>query len=169
MVTPLQLLNAYAALANGGRLYQPQVVRQVIGPDGEVVRPFAPKLIRKLKADASVLKVMRVAARQVVTSRHTGNLADLPIVVAGKTGTAEFGLRDAQGFLPFHTWFAGFVPKSGDPAKPDAQLAVIAFAYDSSRSVGNVATEIVKYFLQLHYDLDVDLRDLKNILPNGGN
>jgi penicillin-binding protein 2 len=169
MVTPLQLLNAYAALANGGRLYQPQVVRQIVGPNGEVVRPFTPKLIRKLKANASTLKVMRVAARQVVTIRHTGNLVELPIVVAGKTGTAEFGIRDASGHLPFHTWFAAFVPKGGDPAKPDAQLAVIAFAYDSSRSVGNVATEIVKYFFQLHYDLDVDLRDLKNILPNGGN
>jgi len=89
--------------------------------------------------------------------------------VAGKTGTAEFGTRDGQGNLPFHTWFVAFVPKNGDAAKPDAQLAVIAFAYDSSRSVGNVATEIVKYFLQLHYDLKVDLRDLKNILPNGGN
>ena len=169
MVTPLQLLNAYAALANGGKLYQPQVVRQIVGPDGAIVRPFAPKLIRKLKADASVLRVMRVAARQVITSRHTGNLVDLPLVVAGKTGTAEFGTRDGQGNLPFHTWFVAFVPKNGDAAKPDAQLAVIAFAYDSSRSVGNVATEIVKYFLQLHYDLKVDLRDLKNILPNGGN
>jgi penicillin-binding protein 2 len=169
MVTPLQLLNAYAALANGGKLYQPQVVRQIVGANGEVLRPFAPKLIRKLKADASVLRVMRVAARQVVTSRHTGNLVDLPLVIAGKTGTAEFGTRDSQGNLPFHTWFVAFVPKSGDAAKPDAQLAVIAFAYDSSRSVGNVATEIVKYFLQLHYDLKVDLRDLRNILPNGGN
>lgn len=169
MVTPLQLLNAYAALANGGKLYQPQVVRQIVGANGEVVRPFTPKLIRKLKANTSVLRVMRVAARQVVTSRHTGNLVDLPLVIAGKTGTAEFGTRDSQGNLPFHTWFVAFVPKNGDPAKPDAQLAVIAFAYDSSRSVGNVATEIVKYFLQLHYDLKVDLRDLKNILANGGN
>ncbi len=39
MVTPLQLINAYAALANGGTLYQPQVVRESSTPDGTVVRP----------------------------------------------------------------------------------------------------------------------------------
>ena len=46
VVTPIQLINAYAALANGGKLYQPQVVREIIGPDGSVVRPFTPKLIQ---------------------------------------------------------------------------------------------------------------------------
>ncbi len=95
--TPLQILNAYAAVANGGKLYQPQVVREVVDADGNVVRPFAPKLIRKLKTTAANLQIMRLAARQVVTSRHTYNLADLPIVVAGKTGTAEFGVRDSKG------------------------------------------------------------------------
>ena len=43
VVTPIQLINAYAALANGGKLYQPQVVREVVGPDGTVVRPFKPR------------------------------------------------------------------------------------------------------------------------------
>ena len=37
-----------------------------------------------------------------MTARHTYNLVDLPIVVAGKSGTAEFGVRDRQGRLPFH-------------------------------------------------------------------
>ena len=48
-----------------------------------------------------------------MTMRHTYNLVDLPIVVAGKSGTAEFGIRDSQGRLPFHSWFAAFVPKFG--------------------------------------------------------
>ena len=41
VVTPIQLINAYAALANGGKLYQPQIVREVVGADGAVVRPFS--------------------------------------------------------------------------------------------------------------------------------
>ncbi|MDQ3870954.1 MAG: penicillin-binding protein 2 [Chloroflexota bacterium] len=157
-VTPIQLLNAYCALANGGRLLQPQVVRRVVGPDGKVQRDFRPRLMRRLNIDPSVLETMRVAARRVVTIRHTYNLADLPLVVAGKSGTAEFGKRDSQGRLPFHSWFIGFVPKHGDAARPDSELAAIAFAYNS-RTKGNMATEIVKYFLQLHYGIQKDYRN----------
>jgi penicillin-binding protein 2 len=176
VVTPIQLINAYAALANGGRLYQPQLVREVVGPDGTVVRPFEPKLIRELDLKKSVLKDMREAARSVVTMRHTYNLVDLPIVVAGKSGTAEFGTRDRLGRLPFHSWFIGFTPKdptksSSDPSglkalgKADSELVVLAFAYDS-RTKGNAATEIVKYYMQLHYGIKKDYRNF-NLLERG--
>jgi penicillin-binding protein 2 len=176
VVTPIQLVNAYAAMANGGKLYRPQIVRQIIGPDGSVVRPFKPQLIRKLAVPRSVLKTMREAARNVVLVRHTYNLVDLPIVVAGKSGTAEFGLRDSKGRLPFHSWFVGIVPKNpaktaSDPTglkamgREDAQLVVLAFAYDS-RTKGNVATEIVKYYLQLHFNIKHDYRNF-NLLKRG--
>ncbi len=155
--TPLQILNAYATVANGGKLYQPQVVREIVDADGTVVRPFKPKLIRKIKATTENIKIMRLGAREVVTSGHTFNLRDLPIVVAGKTGTAEFGVRDSKGRLPFHNWFVAFVPKHRNVARPDSELAVIGFAYDSN-TVGNTATEMVKYYLQLHFNLHVDLR-----------
>ncbi len=159
--TPLQVLNSYAALANGGSLLKPQIVRRVLAPDGTVVEEFQPELIHRVDADPSTLRTMRLAAREVVTSRHTANLVDLPIVVAGKTGTAEFGLRDSQGRLPYHTWFTAFIPKFsethvGDPAATDSELAIVAFAYGSNTK-GNAAVEIVKYFLQQHYDLNVDL------------
>jgi len=176
VVTPIQLINAYAALANGGKLYQPQVVREVIAPDGSVARPFAPKLLRRLSVPRSVLKTMREAARNVVLVRHTYNLVDLPIVVAGKSGTAEFGVRDSKGRLPFHSWFVGIVPKNpaktaADPTgmraldREDAQLVVLAFAYDS-RTKGNAATEIVKYYLQLHFHIKHDYRNF-NLLHRG--
>ena len=176
VVTPIQLINAYAALANGGKLYQPQIVREIIGPDGSVVRPFAPILIRKLAVPRNVLKTMREAARNVVLVRHTYNLVDLPIVVAGKSGTAEFGLRDSKGRLPFHSWFVAFVPanpakSASDPTgmkaidREDSNLVVLAFAYDS-RTKGNVATEIVKYYLQLHFGIKHDYRNF-NLLQRG--
>jgi penicillin-binding protein 2 len=168
VVTPIQLINAYAALANGGTLYQPQIVRDIVGPDGAVVRPFKPKVIRKLKASPSVLKVMRNAARSTVTLRHTYNLVDLPIKVAGKSGTAEFGTRDSKGRLPYHSWFVGFVPKDarhGSFNATNAQIVVLALAYDS-RTKGNVATEIVKYFFQLHFGINKDYR-LPDLLRRG--
>jgi penicillin-binding protein 2 len=168
VVTPIQLINAYAALANGGTVYQPQIVRDIVGPDGTVVRPFEKKVIRKMKVPASVLKIMRNAARRTVTLRHTYNLVDLPVKIAGKSGTAEFGTRDAKGRLPFHSWFVGFVPKDvhkGSFNGTDSELIVLAFAYDS-RTKGNVATEIVKYYMQLHFGIKKDYR-LPNLLKRG--
>ncbi len=167
-VTPLQLINAYAALANGGTLYQPQIVKEVVGPDGTVTRPFEPKVLHKLKVKKSVLRTMRNAARNTVLLRHTYNLVDLPIKIAGKSGTAEFGTPDAKGRLPYSSWFVGFTP--GDPVHgsfndTDSKLVVLAFAYDS-RTVGNTATEIVKYFFQLHYDIKKDYR-LPELLKRG--
>jgi len=155
--TPLQILNAYSALANGGTLYQPQVVRQITGPDGSIVRPFKPIVLRKMPVSASIFRTMRIAARQVVTSRHTYNLTDEPFVIAGKTGTAEFGVRDAHGRLPYHNWFVGFLPLHGNVALPDSQLAVVGFNEDAN-TVGNSATEMVKYFLQMHLGTKHDLR-----------
>lgn len=170
-VTPLQLLNAYMALANGGTLYKPQIVRRILAPDGTVVQDFQPQVLSTVGIDPDILQTMRLAAREVVTSRHSGNLVDEPIVVAGKTGTAEFGIRDAQGRLPFHSWFVAFVPNftadtPGDPAKTDSQLAIVAFAYDAVVKA-NAATEMVKYFLQQHYNLGVDLT--RPDLMEGGN
>ena len=161
VVTPIQLINAYTALANGGTLYEPQIVREVIGPDGTVIRPYEPKVLQEMDVKPSVLKTMRNAARNTVLLRHTYNLVDLPIKVAGKSGTAEFGKRDKKGRLPYHSWFVGFVPKdpkNGSFDKPDSELVVLAFAFDS-RTKGNVATEIVKYFLQLHYGIKKDYRN----------
>jgi len=168
MSTPLQVLNAYAALANGGTLYKPQLVRKILDAQGEVVERVPPEVMRVLDTDKSVLRTMRVAARRVVTIRHTYNLVDLPIVVAGKSGTAEFGVRDRQGRLPFSNWFVAFVPKDprktgSDPSgtaairREDSDLVVLAYL-DDTRTRGNVATEVVKYFLQLHYGLKTDLR-----------
>lgn len=167
--SPIQVLNAYAALANGGTLYKPQLVRRILDSDGNTVERIQPEVIRELDIDKSVLRTMRVAARRVVTVRHTYNLVDLPIVVAGKSGTAEFGIRDKQGRLPFSNWFAAFVPKvarksASDPdgtravRREDSDLVVLAYAHDT-RTAGNAATEIVKYFLQLHYGLKTDLRN----------
>ena len=164
VVTPIQLINAFAALANGGKVYRPQIVKEVVGPDGSVITPFKPDLIRKMPVSQKTLRSMRLAARTTVTLRHTYNLVDMPVKVAGKSGTAEFGTRDSKGRLPFHSWFVGFVPKDpykADFSKPDSELVFLAFAYDS-RTKGNAGTEIAKAFLQLHFKIKKDYlnRDL---------
>ncbi len=166
-VTPIELLDAYATLANGGTLWQPQVVRQVLSPTGQVVQAFAPKLRARVKIDPSILAYIREAAREAVVIRHTGNVVDMPLYVAGKTGTAQYGNVRIGGHLPFHSWFVGFVSPSGDFARTDSQLAILAFTYDTSNSIGNPSTEIVKYFLQMHYGIKQDYRQPFLIRPTG--
>ncbi len=159
-VSPIQLIDAYAALANGGKLLRPQLVEKVVGPDGTVISTLKPDLIRKLPISAANLRTMRVAARATVTLRHTYNLVDLPVAVAGKSGTAEFNKPDAQGRLPFHSWFVGWVnkdPTSKDFTRTDSQLMFLAFAY-SSQTVGNAATEISKEFLTIHFHIKHNFR-----------
>lgn len=173
-VTPLQLINAYAALANGGKLYRPHVVREVIAPDGKTAQRVKPDVVRRVKAPKHVLRDMREAARSVILYWRSLDIFNLPIVVGGKSGTAEFGIPDAQGRLPYHSWFVGFVPRNpypspGDPdgmnaiARTDSNLAVLAFAHDS-RTVGNAASEIAKYYLQLHFELDRDYRNPERLV-----
>jgi len=133
----------------------------VLAPDGSVVQDFQPKVLAQVGVSPSVLEIMRQAARDVVTSRTTTlNLTDEPIAIAGKTGTAEFGTRDANGHLPYHTWFVGYVPNPPnapfDASATNSQLAILCFAY-ASNTRGNAAVEIVKYFLQEHYHLGIDL------------
>lgn len=156
-VTPLQMLNAYSAVANGGRLMRPMIVRGETDADGNLVREYAPELIRELAASDETLRTMRIGSREVITTGHAYNIRDLdlPGALSGKTGTAEFGELTDEGTLPFHSWFVAYLPS--EAGATDADLAVVAFNY-SAVVPGNVSAEVVKYFLQLYYDLDQDLR-----------
>jgi penicillin-binding protein 2 len=153
--TPLQLLDAYCALANGGNLWQPQIVSSITSGQTGQVTQIQPVLMNKLPATSSTLETMRIGTRMVVTTRHTLGLVDVPLAIAGKTGTAEFGVYDSKGRLPYHEWFVGYTPanpKIDNFTQPDSQLAVVAFIYGAN-TLGNVATEVVKMYMMLHYKL----------------
>lgn len=136
-VTPLQLLNAYAAVANGGTLYRPHLLKEVVDADGEVVHRAEPEVIRRLDIAPEHLATIREGARKVVTSRMA-YMPNATVVVAGKTGTAEFGEsggKDSAGRnkLGFHNWFVSYVPRASD-VSTDAEIAMVIFTFDSSRS-----------------------------------
>jgi penicillin-binding protein 2 len=156
-VTPLQLLNAYSALANGGRLMRPMIVRGEADATGTLLRAYAPEILRTLPVAEQNLQTMRIGARQVITTGHAYNIRDLrlPGALSGKTGTAEFGTPAADGSLPFHSWFVAWVPSA--PGAADADLAIVTFSYAATVR-GNVSLEVVKYFLQQWYELDQDIR-----------
>ena len=73
-VTPLQLLDAYAAVANGGHLMRPMIVRGETDADGKLVHAYAPEVIRELAASATDLHTMRIGAREVITTGHATNI-----------------------------------------------------------------------------------------------
>jgi penicillin-binding protein 2 len=137
-VTPLQLLNAYATVANGGTYYQPHLLKQVVDPHGKVVFTQPPNPLRKVGITQDNLTLLRESARRVVTIGHA-YMPNAKLPIAGKTGTAEFGSsagRDSAGRnkLGFHNWFVSFLPKA-DNTDPTAEIAMVIFTFDSSRSL----------------------------------
>ncbi|HEY2575686.1 MAG TPA: penicillin-binding protein 2 [Streptosporangiaceae bacterium] len=105
-VTPLQLADAYAALANGGTLYAPRVGEALLSPDGKVVQRINPPVIRHLPVAKSTLAYIRNALRGVVTAGTAasafGGFPLNKVCVAGKTGTAQvFGKLASSVFASF--------------------------------------------------------------------
>jgi penicillin-binding protein 2 len=111
-VTPLQLADAYAALANGGTLYSPKIGEELVSPTGKVVEHINPQVIRHLPVAGSTLAYIRNALQGVVTSgTAAGAFGGFPlgkVCVAGKTGTAQVLGKVATSV------FASFAP-CGDP------------------------------------------------------
>lgn len=88
-VTPLQLITACAAVANGGQLMQPRIVREVRYPDGTVARRYEPLPIRRVLSSNQAALLTSLLVR-VTEKGGTGELAALPrYAIAGKTGTAQ--------------------------------------------------------------------------------
>jgi penicillin-binding protein 2 len=139
-VTPLQLLNAYAIVANGGTFYQPHLLKEVRSQQGQVVFTQQPKVVREVSITKDNLTLLRESARRVVTIGHAF-MPNAKLPIAGKTGTAEFGSsagKDGAGrnLLGFHNWFVSFLPKA-DNTDPTAEIAMVIFTFDSSRSLCN--------------------------------
>jgi penicillin-binding protein 2 len=105
-VTPLQLADAYAALANGGTLYSPRVGEALLSPSGQVVRRINPAVVRHLPVSSSTLAYIRDALAGVVTQgTAAGAFSGFPlsqVCVAGKTGTAQvYGTQASSVFASF--------------------------------------------------------------------
>ena len=101
---------------------------------------------------------MRIGAREVITTGHAYNIRDLdlPGALSGKTGTAEFGELTDEGTLPFHSWFVAYLPSARRRHRRRSRGHHASTTRPTCR--GNVSAEVVKYFLQLYYELDQDLR-----------
>jgi penicillin-binding protein 2 len=125
LVTPLQDLQWISTIANGGSYLKPQLGNRVLDQAGTVVKPFAPALDHRVGVSSDALALLREGLRAGASTGGTSgfvfvNHKDIP-QPSGKTGTAEYGLPDAKGNLPLHSWFVTYAPA------PSPEIAVIVF------------------------------------------
>ncbi len=109
-VTPLQVAVAYSAIANGGTLYKPQIVQKIIDSSGDstnIIKEFNPEVVGQNFIDQQNLQIVREGMRDGVQKDYGSSfmLNDLPVAVAGKTGTAQ---TNKDGF--YNTWSCNFAP-----------------------------------------------------------
>jgi penicillin-binding protein 2 len=171
LVTPLQLLNAYNAVINGGTLHQPQLVDQYLDGEGNIITDTAPITKSVLPASAETLALVRQGLRRVVTDGtlsgninlygELGPIINLPgINAAGKTGTAEYCDRRAwsldlcpPGQWPAHAWTVGYAPFEAP------EVSVLAFVYngtEGSKVAGPIVSDLLRAYFQIYKGVTFD-------------
>jgi penicillin-binding protein 2 len=142
--TPLQVLTAISAVANGGDLLNPRVVKELQDSQGKTLEVTEPVLRNQIPIDAANMETLRAAMRQSVTAGVAKNAAVAGMEVAGKTGTAEFGPRLSNGKYETHGWFVGFAPYN------DPQIAIVVFVQRGSG--GNDASPAAAKILDFYFN-----------------
>jgi penicillin-binding protein 2 len=141
LVTPLQMVTAISAIANGGTLYTPQIAKEVVDNSGSVIKSFAPKVQRSGFISASNLQVVQAGMRMGVTQGSSRQLNTLPFTSAGKTGTAQF-LDNTKT----HAWFECYAPYEN----PQVSVVVLIEGGGAGNAVAvPVAENILKAFFGL--------------------
>jgi penicillin-binding protein 2 len=127
-VSPLQLTSAIAAIANGGKLFQPQLLQD-----------SQPKIIRENFIEQKNLDIVRRGMREAIVSGTAKSLNNLPIEVAGKTGTAE----TYKGKTP-HAWFTAFAPY----INPEIVISVLI---ENGSEMGGVTVAVTREALNWYF------------------
>ncbi|NMC84495.1 MAG: hypothetical protein GYA58_04350 [Anaerolineaceae bacterium] len=121
LVTPLQVVDFIAAVANGGTLYTPQIIDNITSEDGAVIQSFTPEVRGTLPISQSTLDAVREGMKMVISDKRGtaySRLHSLEFAVYGKTGTATTSQEEP------HAWFAGYTAEHRTD-KPDIAVVVI--------------------------------------------
>lgn len=148
LVTPLQVAQFFAALANGGTIYQPQLIERISPPNGEATFLFEPIVKGELPISIETLDAIQRGMRAVVENvRGTAawvlsSYSKNSYAMSGKTGTAESGYNES------HAWFAGYTRENREN-KSDIAIAVIAeYAGEGSEVAAPIFRGIVQYYFE---------------------
>lgn len=138
LVTPLQMTMSLAAIANGGILYQPQIVDKIIDTEGNLVKDIPVQKMADGFIDSENIKIVQEGMRQAVLTGSARALAGLSVKAAGKTGTAQFG---SQGET--HAWFIGYAPYDN----PEIVITVLVEAGGQGHeAAAPVAKEVLQWY-----------------------
>ena len=146
-VTALQMVQAFGAIANGGQLMAPQILRQVDDGDGgrTVVEP---KVIRRVISEKTSSTMKEILAS--VVRDGTGRLARIPgVEIAGKTGTAQRAARNGRGYArdEFIVSFVGFLPAR----QPEFLCLVVMLNPRTEKWGGRVAAPVFRRVMERVY------------------
>lgn len=132
LVTPLQIARATASFANNGNLVTPHL----IGFIDEDTKNLPQFIIKPVNVASENIQVVREGMRQTVTAGSAGSLNNLPVKVAGKTGTAQFGVENKT-----HSWFTSFAPYDN----PEYTLTVLVEGVEGNSHAVPMAKQIYQY------------------------
>jgi penicillin-binding protein 2 len=169
-VTPLQLVNMMATVANGGTLYRPRIVDKVESVNNGVVREYGPEIIRKIDVKPSTLERVREALADVVrTPAGTGGAARSNIVtIAGKTGTAQV-VEMKGGYVKTeqlaylnrdHAWFVSFAPVD------NPQIAVVVMIEHGGHGA-SAAAPLAKKVIEKYIEMQNQPADQRQVRAEG--
>ncbi len=156
-MTPLQICLMTAAIANGGKIYQPQIVEMVKTTDGEIIEQFTPKLLSELSnRDKSYLHIVQDGLFGVVQGKRgtARNVRIEGLTVAGKTGTAQVvrlaqykGLKEQD--IPYkfrdHAWFTCYAPADNPKI---AVTVLVEHGLHGGSGAGPIARVVLKKYFE---------------------
>lgn len=142
LATPIQMASVISQVASGGHRYQPYLVKQIISPDGKVLKDVQPTEVGGVKLSEKNLQAIREGLRDVATPTGTAGyiFEGFPIMVAGKTGTAENPHGDDHG------WFVAYAPYDN----PTIAVAVIV---EQGGYGSDAAAPIARKIMEAAFDL----------------
>ncbi len=135
-VTPLQMISAVSAVANGGNLMKPYLVKELVDDDGNVLKSFEPTVVRQV-ISKETSETMRMLLENVVTNGSGQNAYIKGFRIAGKTGTSE---KIPRGNGKYVSSFIGFAP-ANDPKI--ACLVMLDEASNGEYYGGRIAAPVV--------------------------
>lgn len=140
--TPLEVAVLYSALANGGKIYRPHILKEVRDPDtNRLIRSVQPTLIKEIPINRKSIDIVQRGMREGVLRGTSGMLRRLKVPAAGKTGTAQTKSK-TEGRN--HAWWAGFAPFGIPDADPIVIVVFVEFGRGGAATAVPIAYDLFR-------------------------